>query len=280
MKITILKEEERYMKFVIDSIKDSEINAIRRTLLREIPKLAIEKVEFHLGSIGGENGEEYESMTPLFNEVIAHRLSMVPLPTDISRFKFRNECSCGGQGCPLCTVMYTINVKGDKKDEMVTVYSGDMKVVGNDPSLEVIDKKIPIVKLAHHQALLLYAIAELGRGKDHAKWKVANAVGYSEYPEIKINNKKCKDCQKCVDVCPPKILAIKNNELVVTDETECILCNLCVKACPDNSIEVKGNKTKYIFQFETDGSWTARKALLYALQLLKDQFNEIAKLTS
>ncbi|MCL4325827.1 MAG: DNA-directed RNA polymerase subunit D [Candidatus Thermoplasmatota archaeon] len=281
MKIQILNEDDTTLKFVIDGIKDYEINALRRYLIREIPKLAIDTVEFHLGSIRSEeDGTEYESITPLFDEVLAHRISLVPIPTDPEKFNFRKECTCNGAGCPSCTVIYTLNVKSNKKDEMVTVYSGDLKPVG-DPSMQIADKKIPLVKLAYKQGILLYATAELGRAKNHAKWQVVNVAGYSEYPEIRIDNKKCMDaCEKCIDVCPPRILVKKGNNLTVTDESKCILCNMCVKRCPDGAVEVRGNKEKYIFQLETDGSMSARKALLYSLQSLKEEFNQIGKFAS
>ena len=54
---------------------------------------------------------------------------------------FRDECSCGGKGCDLCTVTYSINKLGPGM-----VYSSDIMPV-NNPDLTVSDPLIPIIEL-------------------------------------------------------------------------------------------------------------------------------------
>ena len=42
---------------------------------------------------------------------------------------------------------------------------------------------------------------------------------------------KCKDCYKCVRICPVKAIRIKDEHaLYVADE--CVLCGRCLEACP------------------------------------------------
>ena len=43
------------------------MNALRQILVADIPKMAIEHVEFHLGPIRDQDGREYESISPLFD---------------------------------------------------------------------------------------------------------------------------------------------------------------------------------------------------------------------
>ena len=103
MEIEILEMAERRARFILRNSSPAMANALRRTLLSDIPKMAIDKVEFHLGPImDGE--KEYESMTPLFDEIIAHRLGMVPVPTDLDLFVPQDQCTCGGEGCPNCSM--------------------------------------------------------------------------------------------------------------------------------------------------------------------------------
>lgn len=46
---------------------------------------------------------------------------------------------------------------------------------------------------------------------------------------------KCKDCYKCVRICPVKAIHIKNEHaLYVADE--CVLCGRCLEACPQDAI--------------------------------------------
>ena len=46
---------------------------------------------------------------------------------------------------------------------------------------------------------------------------------------------KCKDCYKCVRICPVKAIHIKD-EHVRYDARECILCGQCLEACPQDAI--------------------------------------------
>jgi len=176
------------------------MNMIRRTIIADVPKMAIHNVDFHHGSLGssmeGDEEIEFESTSPIFDEMIAHRLAMIPITTDLKLFSPRNECSCSGEGCPSCTIMYAINKRGP-----CTVYSGDLEPVNND-AYRIKDDLIPIVKLVKGQALLVYATAELGTGKQHAKWQAAQALGYQYYPIINIKKKSCDDCEECVKACP------------------------------------------------------------------------------
>ena len=179
MDIEIIEMAERKAKFILRNSSPAMANALRRTLLSDIPKMAIDKVEFHLGPIMYDD-KEYESVTPLFDEIIAHRLGMVPVPTDLNLFCPQSECVCGGEGCPNCTIMYSLNKIGP-----CTVLSGDLEPLGN-PDLRVKDEFIPIVELTDGQAVLIYATAVMGTAKKHVKWQVANGVGYKYLPQIAI----------------------------------------------------------------------------------------------
>ncbi|MFQ6106995.1 MAG: DNA-directed RNA polymerase subunit D [Thermoplasmata archaeon] len=272
MKVDILKLEDRYAELILEDVDPDFANALRRTLIADIPKMAIEDVEFHLGPIRGEEGEEYESVTPLFDEVIAHRLGMIPIPTDLELFTFRDECKdCGGEGCPNCTIMYSLNKKGPS-----TVYSGDLEPVG-DSRLKVVDERIPIVNLGKGQAMLVYATAILGKGKEHAKWQVANGVGYKYYPLIEIDHDGCDFCGRCAELCPRDVFQVKKKSVEVKDPLMCNFCKTCVEECPKKCISVRGDPTRIHFHFETDGSLKAVVALKYALGSLSEKFEDLGK---
>lgn len=290
MEFEILEMTDTKARFIVSGVSPSVINALRRTLIADVPKMAIENVEFHLGPIRDEHGKEYESATPLFDEIIAGRLGMIPIPTDLDLFGFRKDCVCGGEGCPNCTIMYSLNKRGPSEEEgkeSVSVYSDELQLViqklGGVSEKKYaerfqITEKIPIVKLNRSQALLLYATAELGTGSMHAKWQVANAVGYQYFPIINIDHKKCDVGASCVTNCPRDVLELKDDKIVVTDLENCSLCRACEEVCSLDAIKVTGDDTKFIFQFETDGSLTAKEALMRALAILKDEFEELRDL--
>lgn len=123
------------------SIKDSSIkfaNLLRRTIISQVPVLAIETVTF------------YENSGTIFDEYISHRIGLVPLTTPE---KLKEE-----------EYVFVLDVKGPKK-----VYSGDLKPVEHEikPAID----NIPIITLLEDQSLRLEAKAVLGIGKTHAKFQ-------------------------------------------------------------------------------------------------------------
>ena len=141
MKLEFRELKETKAVIYVEGSTPATMNALRQILVADIPKMAIEHVEFHLGPIRDQDGREYESISPLFDEILSHRLGLVPIPTDLDFFSFRDQCECEGEGCPKCSIMYVLNKKGP-----CTVYSGDLEPVG-DVSLKIKEDLIPLVKL-------------------------------------------------------------------------------------------------------------------------------------
>ena len=270
MDIEIIEMAERKAKFILKNSSPAMANALRRTLLSDIPKMAIDKVEFHLGPIMYDD-KEYESVTPLFDEIIAHRLGMVPVPTDLNLFCPQSECVCGGEGCPNCTIMYSLNKIGP-----CTVLSGDLEPLGN-PDLRVKDEFIPIVELTDGQAVLIYATAVMGTAKKHVKWQVANGVGYKYLPQIAIEEgmESDEEVLECAALCPKKVFEVEDGKLVIKNPLDCSLCRACTDHLGERGgITVKGDDKNFFFKFETDGSLTAQQALDKAVEILAEEAND------
>ena len=170
------------MKILIEDVDASQVNALRRAIMSDVPKMAIEKVMFTLGVNQDNNrGEIFESVNALPDEVIAHRLAMIPIPTcPDNSIVAPDDCpNCKDmaeedRGCPLCQVLYTLNVQGpsaDSDEPFHVVRAGDLTNV-SDPTFDISEemKSIPITYLAQGQFLEFIAFATLGRGRDHAKW--------------------------------------------------------------------------------------------------------------
>ena len=263
---------ERRGKFILRNSFPAMANAIRRTMLSDIPKMAIDKVEFHLGPIMVDD-KEYESATPLFDEVIAHRLGLIPVPTDYELFTFQDQCVCGGEGCPGCVITYSLNKHGP-----CTVTSGDLIPLGDD-TLKVKDEFIPIVKLTDTQAVMIYCHAVMGTAKQHVKWQAVFGAGYSYMPEVTVDPDVADDPDmlKCVNVCPRNVFAIENGKLTVIDAMNCSLCNACTQDVSEGAIKISSDDTAFIFKYETDGSITARQALDKAVEILANEAKEFGE---
>ncbi len=273
MSVTIGELKTRAASLELEGVSASQVNAIRRTLIADVPKLAIEDVEFHLGPIRDEGtGKDYDSSTSMFDEGVALRLGLLPIPTDLAQFRRKSECTCGGAGCAQCQVMYSIDRKGP-----CTVYAKDVVPLG-DPTLAVLEPEVPIVRLGAHQALLAYATAVVGTAREHAKWQVAHAVGLYPRPHVRIARKEgCTDAclKRTAASCPVNILEFGDGKLSVTDEVKCIDCHACEKTCEHGSIRIEPDEERFFLRFETDGSLSAREALRFALKDLRRRFEEL-----
>ena len=171
MDLNFLILEDQKLVCNLNGVSPYFVNAVRRTLVGDVPKLALEEVEFHLGPVRVEGGKEFESITPLFDEILAHRIGLVPIPTDLP-----TQLAMASNAAASVPVMYKLSKQGP-----CTVYSGDLEPVGDAAPIK--DPFIPLVKLADGQAPLVYATAVLGTGRQHAKWMPCSGIGFRYDPE-------------------------------------------------------------------------------------------------
>ena len=270
MQIEIVEMEDRKARFILRNSSPAMANALRRTMLQDIPKMAIDKVEFHLGPIM-QDDKEYESVTSLFDEIIAHRLGLVPVPTT-DQFTFQKDCSCGGVGCPGCSIMYSLNKVGPG-----TVLSGDLLPLG-DSTLKVKDEFIPIVELTDSQAVLIYATAVMGTAKQHVKWQAAFGVGYSYMPAIEIDAAKAadSDVRDYAVKTYPGLFKAEDGKLVVDDIYRASRYGKAIQQDPvlQDVVSIDWDDSNFIFKFETDGSLTAQQVLDKAVEILEATASE------
>lgn len=55
---------------------------------------------------------------------------------------------------------------------------------------------------------------------------------------VVIDTDKCIGCSACVEICPNKILTIKDDVCIVIDETRCDKSKGCEKICPTGAIKI------------------------------------------
>jgi DNA-directed RNA polymerase subunit D len=176
------------IRILITDSDASQVNSLRRTILSDVPKMAITKVRIEQGTNIDDDGKISESVNVLPDEQLAHRLAMVPIPTFLDEFLFpeddpNNENLAEDQwGSPQSQIIYHCSVKGPEigsEDEFKVVHASDLNVLG-ESKLQISDEhaRIPLTLLTYGQYLEFYAYASLGRGRDHAKWAPAAAVGF------------------------------------------------------------------------------------------------------
>lgn len=165
--VNIVEEDEKSIKVELEGLPLSIANTLRRFTINEVPTMAIEEVLI------------IENTSAMPNEVLAHRLSLIPFVSDIDRYVAPEECDCGSKlGCEKCVVRYV--VRAEAIDEPITVYSKD--IMPEDPSTTVkpVSPRIPIVKLAPNQRIEVELYVRVGKGRKNAKWQAAISSLYDK----------------------------------------------------------------------------------------------------
>ena len=268
-KVTLLKKEGNYVEFLVEGISPSIANSIRRAILSEVPTLAIDEVVF------------LENSTVLFDEILAHRLALIPLYVDRETYEVLKECYWEGKRDE-CTMLFTLEVEAF--DGPLTVYSKDLKYEGplsqalpKEVKIEVrpVSDKIPIVKLSKGHRLVLEAYARMGVGKDHAKWQPVSLSAYKYKPVIKVLDPTCNGkYEACASVCPRGVFDVKEGKLRVVNPLACTLCKACEEACPD-SIRVRWDEESIIFRVESVGVLPLDEIISTAIQCLERKLDEL-----
>jgi DNA-directed RNA polymerase subunit D len=257
MNIKVLEKKDNKLSFVLKDATPAFANALRRIMTVEVPVLAVRKVTF------------VKNSSALFDEMIAHRLGLVPLTTDLENYTLPSECSCKGAGCAKCQVAMTLKAEGP-----ITVYSSDLK--SQDPKVKAVFGKIPIVTLLKGQELEFEATVTLGIGKEHAKYSPA-LVYYKGFPKITID--KVKNPEEVFKSCPMKVFELKGKNLEVKNIEACHLCMGCVDAAdPKGSVAVESSDKDFIFTIESWGNLTPQQILDKSLDVFDEKLEEFVKL--
>lgn len=163
--LDIVEQSENRIVVKLKNVPLQYANALRRVCLTGVPVFAIDDVVI------------IENSSVLADEGVAHRLAMLPLKTDLTRFVEPSNCDCHSEvGCPHCRVMLMID--SGSADTTRTVTSAEL--TSEDDVVKPTSGKVPIVELAPRQKLKLEAYARLGRGTEHAKWNSANVSVLAE----------------------------------------------------------------------------------------------------
>lgn len=157
--LEIISKDSKKMSVKLKGVPLQYANALRRICLNGIPVFAIDTVDI------------IENSSVLPDEGLAHRLGLIPLKTDLSRFNEPSKCDCHSEtGCSNCKVMLVLD-SGDS-DVTRSIFTSDLS--SEDDSVKPTADNIPIVQLAPGQKIKLECYARLGRGTEHAKWNSAN----------------------------------------------------------------------------------------------------------
>jgi DNA-directed RNA polymerase subunit D len=251
MKIKILEKNEMKMNFLLEGSNPAFANTLRRIMMNEVPTMAVEFADVEVNTSG------------LFDEVLVHRIGLIPLTFDRKIYNMKDECKCKGKGCSQCEVVLVLEKQGP-----CIVKAGDMKSTADN--VKPSDPEIPIVELLEGQSVKFEATAQLGHGSTHVKWQ-ASIAAYKNTPTVRVNAEKAET--KIVDICPVNVFEKKDGKVKVARESDCTLCMRCTEI--SEGVTVGTEEGSFIFTVESVSGLPVREVADSALEILEARASDL-----
>ncbi|KAL6573142.1 hypothetical protein OROMI_012758 [Orobanche minor] len=255
-RVEVISITEDDMEFDIIGIDVALANAFRRILIAELPTMAIEKV------LVANNTSVVQ------DEVLAHRLGLIPLKVDPRLFKYKSE---NDEPTEENTIVFKLHVHCERGSSRIEVKSDELKWLPNgsefvlstenlapdstsrtktytsfnrrqDSLLGFLNNPIGpkqddilIAKLGSGQEIELEAHAVKGMGKTHAKWSPVATAWYRMLPEVVLLQEiEDEQAGELVKKCPVGVFDIEDigkgrKRATVARPRSCTLCRECIR---------------------------------------------------
>lgn len=275
---------ERTANFDLIGLDTSIANAFRRIMISEVPSVAIEFVYI------------FNNTSIIQDEVLAHRLGLVPLKVDPDllswvdpnaeeKEKFTDEN----------TIVLSLNVsctrnpnavKGDNRPENLyknsNVYAKDLKFEPQGRQVETFkdhpvvpcDPNILLAKLRPGQEISLRAHCVLGIGADHAKFSPVATASYRLLPLIDIKEPITgKDALEFQDCFPSGVIGINDKgEAYVKDARKDTVSREVLRHEKFNGkVKLGRIRDHFIFNVESTGAMLPEEIFFKSVRVLKNK---------
>ena len=283
----IIEEENHHIRILLKGTDRASVNALRRTMIGDTPKMAIHRIRFTQSTIE-EDGVIWESVGPLPDEIVAHRLAMIPIPSEGSEFHMPEECpNCADivesqRGCPLCEIIYRCMVRGEPEGRAVK--ARDLEVLGDLKfSIPEEFEEITITKLYEGQTIDFIARAIKGHGRDHVKWQPVAGITFYARQHAVLNDKKAAKLLWGLDLSIKEKDFGKNGrmeDIFLVDQMKEDL--LHVGPSTDHgrdfgdAITLEDVPGEFILEYESDGAMSPKRIFEDANQILSARLDNIS----
>lgn len=231
-----IEKKENQTVFVAE-ISETLANSIRR-YINQIPVMAVDEVEISRND------------SPLYDEAIAHRISLIPLKSEKAasdkEIKLKLDVSKQGH-----------------------VYSKELK-----GGLDVVYPGIPITTLADGQELQLVAFAKAGKGSEHAKFS-PGLMFYRHVSEMTLDKEFADDIKKAF---PGTEIKEKGNKILVIDNGKREMLDFCegIADKKKKKVEIE-TKNELVISLESFGQMTPEEMFKKSIESLQKDLTSIQK---
>ena len=234
LSVDIVSSSMHCCQFDIMGIDAPIANALRRVLLSEVPTMAFERVII------------FQNTSIIADEVLAHRLGLIPIHADPRRFRYHWEDNVTNGLCTqdkekskepvehdFNTLVFALDVEckrvpsaassssNDVKYRDSTIYSRQLtwspqghqlyRFSSPGQQIEPYYKDIILAKLRPGQKIEVELHAEKGIGATHAKWSPVATASYRLMPTIEFKKPiKGKLARELKKKCPLNVFDLKN----------------------------------------------------------------------
>lgn len=271
MEIAVLESTPTRVRLLVKDAPLALVNAVRRIALSEVPVMAVDEVIF------------LENNTAMYDEIIAHRLGLVPLTSERALEKYRPPEECAEcTDCEDCFVSLYLDIAAE--DQPVIVYSGDLK--STDPDVQPVYENMPLIYLAPGQRVSLEARARLGRGKEHAKWSAATIAAHKYLPVIRFDftrasRETVEECIECIEGASReiarKLREMKRGEYQVLEDVNTSLYHYCSRTACKDVLEIEYRDDSFILTIESTGALPPKRILTEALRILEEKSRSLLR---
>jgi len=242
MDIKKVYDEGNLTKYLIKGVTPAFMNAMRRTIINNVPCLAVDEVTF------------YENDSVVFDEMLANRLGLLPIKTDVKAYKKGD------------TVKLVLEKVGPCE-----VTSKDIKCT--DPKIEILDKKIIITRLGKDEKIKLEMTAKMSSGQEHARFQPA-IVSFNEVPKIN-NDNTHKNIKELIMAMPQGTIEDKAGKLFLLDPYNIKTQNQFGNILEKFGVEIEYVKDEFILTLETTGQLSSQEVIGSALNQLNEKLEEM-----
>ena len=251
MKAKVIEHNDKNATVRFETKSAAAMNALRSAITQEVPVLAIHTVEFR------------KQTSALYDEVLAHRLGLVPLTTDYGSYEYENLADEAARSARSMAKLYTTaSGPGIVHADALT---------SKDPSIKPAYPTMPLVTLTEGQEVEFEATAIMGKGRQHAKWQPGIAA-YQEVADVKVKNTKPEKSVR--DQLPKEIL--NGTEIDPKRITTPQLID-AIDGVDENTIMVERKDDAFDFTAESFGMITPAQMILQGFVELERMLDTFKK---
>jgi len=263
LKLSVIKMDAMDMEFDMIGYDAGLANAVRRILVSDIPSMGIEKVYMYLNT------------SIMQDEVMAHRLGLIPLTADPRLFSYPPPDWTPETGTERDTLEFSLSIKCTRSSDPSKPYNNEKvftkhfqwvprgeqeKWIGTtNPFSGAPDILVNKLRPGHEMDLKVFAVK--GTGRDHAKFSPVATAFYRMLPSISITRPVVGEAAARLQACfSPGVIGLEEGPGGVMQAT---VVNQRIDSCSRNvyryedlreCVVLEKVKDHFIFTVESVGA--------------------------